>query len=194
MPPKPKFTREEIVQTALEVVSRKGVEALTAKELGDALGTSARPIFTVFSSMKQVQDAVREAAMRRFESFAGQKLPDMPLFKQVGMQMVLFGVREPKLYQLLFMQENRNAVSFDDVFGELGPTAETCIRLIQEEYAMREADARLLFENVWIYTFGVGALCATRMCQFSEEKLGQMLSTEFQAMMLLVKSRAGERS
>ena len=194
MPPKPKFTREEIVQTALEVVSRKGVEALTAKELGDALGTSARPIFTVFSSMKQVQDAVREAAMRRFESFAGQKLPDMPLFKQVGMQMVLFGAREPKLYQLLFMQENRNAVSFDDVFGELGPTAQTCIRLIQEEYAMREADARLLFENVWIYTFGVGALCATRMCQFSEEKLGQMLSTEFQAMMLLVKSSAGERS
>lgn len=192
MPPKPKFTREEIVQTALEVVSQKGVDALTAKELGDALGTSARPIFTVFSSMKQVQDAVREAAMRRFESFAGQKLPDMPLFKQVGMQMVLFGAREPKLYQLLFMQENRNAVSFDDVFGELGPTAQTCIRLIQEEYAMREADARLLFENVWIYTFGVGALCATRMCQFSEEKLGQMLSTEFQAMMLLVKSGAGE--
>ena len=192
MPPKPKFTREEIVQTALEVVSQKGVEALTAKELGDALGTSARPILTVFSSMKQVQDAVREAAMRRFESFAGQKLPDMPLFKQVGMQMVLFGAREPKLYQLLFMQENRNAVSFDDVFGELGPTAQTCIRLIQEEYAMSEADARLLFENVWIYTFGVGALCATRMCQLSEEKMGQMLSTEFQAMMLLVKSGAGE--
>ena len=194
MPPKPKFTRDEIVQTALEVVSQKGVEALTAKELGDALGTSARPIFTVFSSMKQVQDAVREAAMRRFESFAKQKLPDMPLFKQVGMQMVLFGVREPKLYQLLFMQENRSAVSFDDVFGELGPTAQTCIRLIQEEYAMSETDARLLFEHVWIYTFGVGALCATRMCRFSEEKLGQMLSTEFQAMMLLVRSGAGERS
>lgn len=70
-----------------------------------ALGSSARPIFTVFDSMKQVQDAVREAAMRRF---AEQKLPDMPLFKQVGMQMVLFGAREPKLYQLLFMQENRN--------------------------------------------------------------------------------------
>ena len=182
MPPKPKFTRDEIIQTALEVVSQEGVEALTAKELGDALGTSARPIFTVFSSMKQVQDAVREAAMRRFESFAGQKLPDMPLFKQVGMQMVLFGVREPKLYQLLFMQENRSAVSFDDVFGELGPTAETCIRLIQEEYAMSEADARLLFEHVWIYTFGVGALCAR-----------QMLSTEFQAMMLLVRSGVGER-
>lgn len=191
MPPKPKFTREEIVQTALDVVSRKGVEALTAKELGDALGSSARPIFTVFTSMKEVQDAVRAAAMRRFESFAEQKLPGMPLFKQVGMRMVLFGAREPKLYQLLFMQENRNAVSFDDVFGELGPAAETCIALIRETYSLSETEARLLFENVWIYTFGVGALCATRVCHFSEEKLGEMLSTEFQAMMLLVKTRDG---
>ena len=191
MPPKPKFTGEEIVQTALDVVSRKGVEALTAKKLGDALGSSARPIFTVFTSMKEVQDAVRAAAMRRFESFAEQKLPGMPLFKQVGMRMVLFGAREPKLYQLLFMQENRNAVSFDDVFGELGPTAETCIALIRETYSLSETEARLLFENVWIYTFGVGALCATRVCHFSEEKLGEMLSTEFQAMMLLVKTGDG---
>lgn len=191
MPPKPKFTREEIVETALDVVSRKGVEALTAKELGDALGSSARPIFTVFTSMKEVQDAVRAAAMRRFESFAEQKLPGMPLFKQVGMRMVLFGAREPKLYQLLFMQENRNAVSFDDVFGELGPTAEACIALIRETYSLSEPEARLLFENVWIYTFGVGALCATRVCHFSEEKLGEMLSTEFQAMMLLVKTGDG---
>lgn len=192
MPPKPKFTKEEIVQAALEIVSQKGAEALTAKELGEALGTSARPIFTVFTGMKEVQDEVRNAAMRRFEGFAKQKLPDMPLFKQVGMQMVLFGAREPKLYQLLFMRENRNAVSFDDVFGELGPTAETCIGLIRKEYGMSESEARLLFENVWIYTFGVGALCATRVCRFSEEKLGQMLSTEFRAMMLLVKSETGE--
>lgn len=190
MPPKPKFTREEIVGKALEIVSQKGVEALAAKELGDALGTSARPIFTVFNSMKEVQEEVHAAAMRRFEGYAKQKLPDMPLFKQVGMQMVLFGAREPKLYQLLFMRENRNAVSFDDVFGELGATAEVCIGLIKEEYAMNEQDAKLLFENVWIYTFGVGALCATRVCNFPEERLGQMLSTEFQAMMLLVKAKS----
>ena len=80
MPPKPKFTRDEIVQAALTIVSEKGIEALTAKELGDALGASARPIFTVFATMKEVQDAVREAAMRRFESYAEQKLPGMPLF------------------------------------------------------------------------------------------------------------------
>ena len=194
MPPKPKFTKDEIVQAALEVVSQKGVEALTAKELGDALGSSARPIFTVFRSMKEVQDEVRAAAMRRFERFAAQTLPDMPLFKQVGMQMVLFGAKEPKLYQLLFMQENHNAASFDDVFGALGPTAETCIQSLRNAHGLTEAESRLLFETVWIYTFGIGALCATGTCRFSEQRLGEMLSTEFQAMLLFVKPDAADAS
>ena len=117
MPPKPRFTREEIVAAALDIVSRKGIEALTARELGEALSSSARPIFTVFRSMEELQQEVRSAAMRRFESYAGRTMPGVPLFKQVGMQMVLFGAQEPKLYQLLFMRENRSAVSFDDVFG-----------------------------------------------------------------------------
>ena len=189
MPPKPKFTKEEIVQTALEVVSQKGAAALTAQELANALGSSARPIFTVFRTMQEVQDAVREAAMRRFETFAAQKLPDMPLFKQVGMQMVLFGAKEPKLYQLLFMQENAGAAGFSGMVRILGSTADTCMKAIRQDYGLEPDEARMLFENVWIYTFGVGALCATNTCRFSPEELGQMLTTEFQAMMTLLRSR-----
>lgn len=163
MPPKPKFTREEMVEAALELVARRGAEALTARELGAALGSSARPIFTVFRSMDELQQAVREAAMRRFEQFVRQPVADMPVFKQVGLQMVRFAMQEPKLYQLLFMQENTDTAGFEDMF-------------------------RTLFENVWIYTFGIGALCAAHACRFSEEELGQMLTSQFQAMMLLMRS------
>lgn len=137
---------------------------------------------------------VRAAAMRRFESYARHALPDMPLFKQVGMQMVLFGMREPKLYQLLFMQEHENAAHFEDVLGELGATAQLCIDAICADYDLNGQEARRLFENVWIYTFGVGALCATGACRFSEAELGSLLSTQFRAILLLVRSEreAGE--
>jgi len=189
MPPRPKFTQEEIVQAALKIVSEGGTEALTAKALGDALGASARPIFTVFDSMKEVQAAVREAAMRRFESgIGGQDDPDMPLFKQVGMHMIRFAIREPKLFRLLFMQEISGAVSFDDVFGALGQTAQDCIGLLCHTYGLDREQAGQLFETVWIYTFGIGALCATGACRFPEERLGEMLSTEFSAVLTQIKS------
>ena len=188
MPPKPKFKKEEIVAAAMEVVSEKGIESLTAQELRNVLKCSASPIFTVFHTMKEIQDEVRVASMERFEQYEVAAVSDMPIFKQIGMKMVMFGVQEPKLYQLLFMQENRNAVTFKDVFGELGDTATLCIDAIEKDYGLTSEQAKVLFENVWIYTFGIGALCATRVCHFSEEELSQMLTTEFQAMMMLIKS------
>ena len=66
MPPKPKFTKEEIVEAALALVSERGMEALTARDLGERLGSSARPIFTVFRIMEEVQQETRKAAMERF--------------------------------------------------------------------------------------------------------------------------------
>ena len=37
MPPKAKYTREEIVQIALDLVSEKGIGALNARNLGAAM-------------------------------------------------------------------------------------------------------------------------------------------------------------
>ncbi len=188
MPPKPKFTKDEIVNAALKLVSKRGSDALTARELGAALGSSARPIFTVFDSMEELQNEVREAALKRFESYVDRSNTDIPLFKQVGMQMVLFGAREPKLYQLLFMRENKDVESFDDLFNKLGTAATESIEILCGEYGLTLPQAKLLFENIWVYTFGLGTLCATRVCEFTDEELGNMLTTEFNALLLLVKS------
>lgn len=189
MPPKPKFTKEEIVAAALELVSEKGLDGLTARELGAALGSSARPIFTVFENMEELQGAVRKAAMARFEQFAEKHLPDMPIFKQVGMQMVLFGRKEPKLYQLLFMQEQENSTDFDHVFSLLGDTADRCIQAIKEDYGLTAQEAKELFENVWIYTYGIGTLCAAGVCRFTEEELSRLLTGQFQAVMGLIRGK-----
>ena len=188
MPPKPKFTKEEIVAAALELVSEKGIEALTARELGVRLGSSARPIFTVFSSMEEVQEEVRAAALKRFESYAEKAMHYTPVFKQVGMQMILFAMEEPKLYQLVYMSENAGATDFEGIAQRLGDVAQLCVDVIQRDYGLSKKDARALFEHVWIYTFGIGALCATGMCRFSQEEIIQMLGQDFMAMLFYAKS------
>ena len=188
MPPKPKFTKKEIVAAALELVSENGIEALTARELGARLGSSARPIFTVFNSMEEVQVEVRAAALKRFESYAEKAMHYTPVFKQVGMQMILFAMEEPKLYQLVYMSENAGATDFEGIVDRLGDVAQLCVDVIQRDYSLSEKDAKALFEHVWIYTFGIGALCATGMCRFSQEEIVQMLGQDFMAMLFYAKS------
>lgn len=188
MPPKAKFTKEQITKAALCVVSEKGAQALTAKELGAALGTSTTPIFTVFHSMQEVQDAVMLAAMERFEEYAHKAAHLGPVFKQIGMQMILFAKEEPKLYQLIFMSSISEAQTFDDIYAHLGSVADECLDVLQKDYDLSKDNAKTLFEHVWIHTFGIGALCATGMCDFSHEQIAQMLTQDFTAMMMLMKS------
>lgn len=188
MPPKAKFTKEQITKAALCVVSEKGAQALTAKELGAALGTSTTPIFTVFNSMQEVQDAVMLAAMERFEEYAHKAAHLGPVFKQIGMQMILFAKEEPKLYQLIFMSSISEAQTFDDIYAHLGSLADECLDVLQKDYDLSKDNAKTLFEHVWIHTFGIGALCATGMCDFSHEQIAQMLTQDFTAMMMLMKS------
>ncbi len=188
MPPKAKFTREEVINAALELVSERGQEALTSRELGARLGISARPVFTAFGSMEELQTEVFAAALKRFESYAKKAELYTPVLKKIGMQMVLFSIEEPKLYKLLFMSENSKARSFDDVFARLGPVGQQCIEFIIGDYGLTKEDAMKLFEHVWIHTFGIGALCATGMCCFSKEQTVELLGQDFVAMLMLVKS------
>lgn len=193
MPPKPKFTKDEIVACALSVVSEKGADALTAKALGDALGSSARPIFTVFDTMAEVREAVREAAMACFEAYAHQTDAALPIFKQVGMQMILFAKREPQLYQLIFMAQNRDVRSFADIYAHLGAVADECLRTIRADYDLSAENARVLFEHTWIHTYGIATLCATGMCDFTPEEISQMLTQDFTAMMTQLRSESGRK-
>lgn len=191
MPPKPKCTRSQVIDAALELVSQKGINALTAKDLGRALNSSATPIFTVFSSMGEVQSEVKKAAMKRFESYAHKLGSEMPVFKQVGMQMILFAKEEPHLYELIFMSKHSNVKSFDDIYAHLGTVADECLESIQKNYGLSLSDAKRLFEHSWVHTYGIGTLCATGMCNLSDEEISKMLTQDFSAMMMLLKSENG---
>lgn len=188
MPPKPKFTKEEIVNAALKIAADRGLKALTSRELGKELGSSARPIFTVFNSMDEVFVEVRKAALERFDEYADRAKEYTPVFKQIGLQMILFAIEQPKLYRLLYMSEKPEAKVFDDVFKNLGDVAILCIEAIEHDYSLSHDDAMMFFKHIWIYTYGIGSLIATGVCTFTQQEIQDMLSREFVAMLNLVKS------
>ena len=188
MPPKPKFTKEEITAAALDLVSEKGLNALTARDLGNRLGSSARPIFTAFKNMEEVQQAVRDAARDRFVSYAQKAIHYTPAFKQMGMQMLLFAREEPRFYALLFIKNDGMPHFLEEGYLSRDKAGILALEMIQKDYGLEREDARKLFHHVWIFTFGIGALCATGMCHFSDEELNELLGQDFLAMLTQIKS------
>lgn len=75
MPPKFRFTKEEITDAAVVLVREKGMESLTARELASRLGASAKPIFGQFGSMREVRASVIARASQIQSEFSRREYP-----------------------------------------------------------------------------------------------------------------------
>lgn len=180
MPPKAKFTRDEIVEAALNIVKTDGIEALTSRSLGTHLGSSARPIFTVFNNMDEVQQAVIKSARTMYkEEYVNKGLMEKHPFKGVGMQYIFFSIKEPKLFQLLFMTEQSQIPDLPGVLPLLEESYDKILLSIQEDYGINETLAKNLYHHLWIYTHGIATLCATKMCRFTGDEISSMITEVF---------------
>lgn len=183
MPPRAKFAKEEIIHTALSIVRQDGVEALTSRALGQALGSSARPIFTVFDSMQEVQQAVIRAAKDEYRHRVEIGLQDSLAFKGVGTQYILFAIQEPKLFQLLFMSEQPEIPNLSGVLPVIDESYDQILDSVQKSYDLNTETARRLYQHLWIYTHGIASLCATKMCCFTGEEIDRMMSEVFASLL-----------
>ena len=176
MPPRAKFTKAEIIEAALNIVRTEGYEALTSRALGIYLCSSARPIFTVFKNMEEVQQAMIEAAKTLYKEYVNKGLTAEHPFKGVGTQYILFSVNEPKLFQLLFMAEQKQIPDLSGVLPLIDESYEDILLSIQKDYEISELSAKKLYQHLWIYTHGIASLCATKMCRFTVEEISIMIT------------------
>lgn len=188
MPPKPNNTKEEIAKAALEIIKEEGIAALTARKLGKRLNTSASSIFTVLPNMEAVKMAAREFALAEFKGYISDFREYTPAFKRIGVMMVSYGVREPELFKLLFMQEHKSEIGFAASLKDLDDIPDTCMELIQKDYGMTREESGLMFEQLWIQAYGLGSMCAMRVIRLSDEEISRRLSVVFAGLVMLIKS------
>lgn len=187
MPPKAKFTREEVVQKAFEIVREKGSDALTARSLGDRLGSSPRPIFTVFKSMEEVYDEVVKSAKALYAQYVERGLSAEIPFKGVGTQYILFSINEPKLFILLFMSEH-GGTGVSQILSVIEESYVQILSTVQKSYGLDEQNAKRLYRHLWIYTHGIATLCATGTCAFTGDEISAMLTDVCTSVIKQIKS------
>lgn len=188
MPPKVKYSRDQILSAALDITRERGIENVTARELGSRLGSSSRPIFTAFENMEEVHAEVTAAAKKIFYQYVGDFQNYTPAFKRFGTQMIRFSIEEPKLFMLLFMRENSREADIKDAIMELHDNPDEIVSVIMRDYQLDEEMSWKLLSHLVIFSYGISALCARQICTFSEEEIDVMLGEEFAGIISLYKS------
>lgn len=176
------FSREEIVEKALQIVREKGAEALSARTLSKSLNCSVSPIFTVFKNMDEVLECTKAAARHLFSDYVSDVTFYFPAFKEFGLRAVRFAREEENLFHYLFLSK-------DSAAQGVHPKALQCLEEICQRYGISKEQSEILHGQMWSFTCGLAILCEKEPENFPESRVGEMLSFQFMATMSLLKSR-----
>ena len=187
MPRQSRFTREEIVEAALSLTRERGISAVTARGLGERLHASSKPIFSLFSCMEEVQQAVLQAADARYQSYIETHMADgaYPPYKASGMAYIRFAREERELFRLLFMRDRSGEAPREE-----RESIRPLLQLICRNVGISEEQAYLFHLEMWVYVHGIATMIATGYLDWQEEFISRVLTDAYQG--LMARYRSGE--
>lgn len=188
MPPKAKFTRDEIIQTAFLIAKEEGLEKITARELGSRLGSSARPIFTVFETMEQIKAEVLRCAKDLYRQYVQRGLQQKLAFQGVGIAYITFALEEPKLFGLLFMTPDTKQTGVDQILPLIDESYEQILQSVQIPYGLNREQADMIYQHLWTYSHGIAAMCATGLCRYTTQQIAERLTEIFRSLLMMEKA------
>ncbi|MCR4951672.1 MAG: WHG domain-containing protein [Solobacterium sp.] len=169
MPPKVKFQKEEIVQAALNIVRKKSIRAVTAREVAAELNVSPRPIFTYYDSMDSLRRDVCEQAKEHYRKYIERGLQAEIPFQGVFRQYLQFAREEPELYRLLFLMPSGSGTQ--GAIEAMHFSQDLVRDSLMQNYRIDALTADSYFRSMWLSACGVASLIVSGSCPWSDEEI-----------------------
>jgi AcrR family transcriptional regulator len=181
MPPKNKFTREEIIEAAFEIAREEGFSKITARSVADRLNSSVAPIYVNFKTIEELAQAVVQRVFILSEELLA-KQKGKNLFENIGKASLKFARDYPVLFRELVLKPNPHMASYEEtekaMVGALKSTEE------MKDWTMEER--RRLFLKMRIFQLGLSAMVANgHVPSWLDEKESEKLLKETGEQLLL---------
>lgn len=154
MPRNLTFNAESVLDAALDLARKEGIEALSARAVAARLGASTAPVYSAFSSMESLKEALLDEALELLDASVERRYTEGRFLNQ-GVGFAVFARDEPRLFLALFdagegsLLERYRAGLVDRLFDD--PALGRLERPAIERIAGR----------MWTYTVGL-AFCLAR--------------------------------
>ena len=180
MPPKPKCSKEQIVNTAYILSKENGLEYVSARTIGSALNISVSPIFTLFSSIDEIKNDVKNLLYKDFIDFCFENDDE---FLEHLEKIICFSKREKNVFKDLFIGDNSKIKEYTKNENLINN-----IKVPEERFLSYENKKKLINE-MYIITFGIAVLNATSSCDFNVQDAICMLKSSYESKIAYFKNK-----
>ena len=177
-----KITKEMILDTAFSIARREGLNSISNRRIAKELNSSIRPIYYQFKNTEELKlELGKKIDTYFYDYLLNNKLGNMPLYNQIGINYIRFSRDEKKLFKILFMSDNKLLPS-DFILDTDYMKIRDIIRISTN---LSDKDIKSFHLKMWLFTHGIATLSANDTVLFTDKQISDLLSYEFQALMLL---------
>ena len=153
------YTREDIIEAAVELIREQGWHQVTTRKIANQMGASTMPIYSHLKSLDDLEQDLRVKVRSMLKEFQLRSYTEQPLLN-LAFGYVAFARDEKQLFRFLYVDspeliETGNLTGMKDSFFErFGKDSPVGAALS----AMEEAGQEPLIQNTWIFTHGLAML------------------------------------
>lgn len=152
--PKIKFTKNDILNAAYDVMKQNGIKHISARRIAEKFKGSTAPIYANFSTIDELKKEVIRMAEEKLNEYLYRDYTGRELF-DAAMGFIKFARDEKELFRAIFLDA---AEGFSDLFDK------TMRVLLKEEIVLKSfpklsfTQAKDGIERLWVHLFGYATL------------------------------------
>ena len=190
MPPKPKFTKRQLVEAAYSIIKKEGAERLTARAVAARLDTTPTPIFTYFEGMDELKETVYIKAKKECVKYLSEARNFKPAFAEFVLRFVHFAYKEANVFRFLFFSGDFNDKRESFRKELVAPIFDS----IREEYGLSEKESMDLLHQVLIHATGIASVEIALGETLSDDEILHSLRDMTLGLVAVAKMRKGSLS
>ncbi|MCK8817578.1 hypothetical protein MWH28_09435 [Natroniella sulfidigena] len=175
MSPKRKFSKQQIIDSAIEVVKIEGIEGLTARKVANELGSSVAPIYVNFEDIEELKRTVVHKILElnhqmSMEEGTGDRFLDM------GIASLRFAKEYSLLFRDLVLKKNNYMEDYEE---KLGNDIIREMSSAPELEKFNEEELEMILLKMRVFQLGLSVMIANDLLpeDFGEEKHVELLAS-----------------
>ena len=185
MPPKPKITRDMVIDAAFEVARKTGAENINARTVSKKLNCSTQPVMYHFATIEEL----RKATYTKTDNYHMKYLMNIPETQEdimlgIGVNYIRFAVEEPYLFRFLFQSGFVVENSLLEMINseELIPV----ISAMQEEMDLNIEQTKEVFITLAMFVHGYASIIANNSLEYDEKLIEKHLERVYTGAILAI--------
>ena len=184
MPPKPKITKEMVIDAAFEVARETGAENINARTVAKKLNCSTQPVMYHFATIEELKKAVYAKADR----YHSEYLMNMEgVMLGIGLNYIRFAMEEPHLFRFLFQSNFFTGTTLLEMIDaeELAPV----LLAMQGAVGGSIEQVKEIFITIFLFAHGYASITANNSLEYDGELIKSHLERAYRGAILAAQEK-----